>query len=127
MKLPSDIRFVDKNIQNALYKLEQGDDSEQELYKFINQALDNIEQNAFCRIQIPKKLIPKDYTSKYNIKNLWKYAKKYMKARKLFCIFVILKKRNKKSYLSVFINSSILFLIFSFEKAGWFLSYNPYS
>jgi hypothetical protein len=43
MKLPSDIRFADKNIQEALYKLEKGDNSERELYKFINQALDNIE------------------------------------------------------------------------------------
>lgn len=59
MKLPSDIRFVDKNIQDALYKLEKGDNSEKQLYKFINQALDNIEENAFCGIQIPKKLIPK--------------------------------------------------------------------
>lgn len=73
MKLPSDIRFADKNIQGALYKLEKGDDSGRELYKFINQALDNIETNAFCGIQIPKKLIPKEYASKYGVKNLWKY------------------------------------------------------
>ncbi len=69
MKLPSNIRFVDKNIQDALYKLEEGDDSKRELFKFINQALDNIEENAFCGIQIPKKLIPKEY----EVKNLWKY------------------------------------------------------
>jgi Txe/YoeB family toxin of Txe-Axe toxin-antitoxin module len=73
VKLSSDIRFADKNIQNALYKLEEGDDSEKQLYKFINQALDNIEENAFCGIQIPKKLIPKEYILKYEVKNLWKY------------------------------------------------------
>lgn len=73
MKLPSDIRFADKSIQNALYKLEKGDDSERELFKFINQALDNIETNAFCGIQIPKKLIPEEYASNYGVKNLWKY------------------------------------------------------
>jgi Txe/YoeB family toxin of Txe-Axe toxin-antitoxin module len=73
VKLPSDIRFADKNIQDALYKLENGDDSEKQLYKFINQGLDNIEENAFCGIQIPKKLIPKEYVSKYEVKNLWKY------------------------------------------------------
>ncbi len=73
MKLPSDIRFADKSIQDALYKLEKGDDSERELFKLINQALDNIEENAFCGIQIPKKLIPKEYASKYSVKNLWKY------------------------------------------------------
>lgn len=50
MKLLSDIRFADEKIQDALYKLEKGDNSERELYKFINQALDNIEENAFCGI-----------------------------------------------------------------------------
>lgn len=73
MKLKSDIRFVEKNIKNAFNKLKTGDNSERELFKFINQALDNIEDNAFCGIQIPKKLIPKEYILKYNVKNLWKY------------------------------------------------------
>jgi len=73
VKLPSEIRFADRGIQDAFYKLEQGDNSERELFKFINQALDNIEENAFSGIQIPKKLIPKEYVSKYGVKNLWKY------------------------------------------------------
>ena len=73
MKLPSDIRFADENIREAFYKLEKGDDSERELFKFINQALDNLEENAFCGIQIPKRLIPKEYITKYGVKNIWKY------------------------------------------------------
>ena len=73
MKLPSDIRFAEEKIKEAFYKLEGGDDSERELFKFINQALDNIEKNAFCGIQIPKNLIPKEYLAKYGVKNLWKY------------------------------------------------------
>lgn len=73
MRLPSDIRFIDEKTQDALYKLKDGDSSEKELYKFINQALDNIEENAFCGIQIPKKQIPKTYKQKYNVENLWKY------------------------------------------------------
>lgn len=64
---------MDKNIQDSFYKLEQGDISKQDLYKSINQALDNIEENAFCGIQIPKKLIPKEYIAKYELHNLWKY------------------------------------------------------
>jgi len=35
VKLPSDIRFADENIREAFYKLENGDDSERELFKFI--------------------------------------------------------------------------------------------
>lgn len=73
MKLPSDIRFADESIKEAFYKLEKGDDSERELFKFINQALDNLEENAFCGIQIPKRLIPEEYIKKYGAKNIWKY------------------------------------------------------
>lgn len=73
MKLPSSIRFADDKLQDSLYKLENGDDSERELFKFIDQAMDNLEENAFCGIQVPKKLIPKEYSSKYGIKNIWKY------------------------------------------------------
>ena len=73
MKLPSTSRFADEKIKEAFYKLENGDDQKRELFKLINQALDNIEENAFCGIQIPKKLVPKEYTQKYDITNLWKY------------------------------------------------------
>ena len=72
MKLPSTIRFFDDSIKEAFYKLEKGDNSEKELFRLMNQAIDNIEQNAFCGIQLPKKLIPEMYFKK-NIKNLWKY------------------------------------------------------
>ena len=73
MKLPSEIRFADEKIKEAFYKLENGDYQGKELYKFINQAINNIELSAFCGIQIPKKLIPKIYEQKYNVTNLWKY------------------------------------------------------
>ena len=73
MILPSEIRFVEEAIKEAFYKLQKGDSSEKELFKFINQAIDNIEKNAFCGIQIPRKQIPKEYIKKYGITNLWKY------------------------------------------------------
>lgn len=73
MKLPSKYRFADENVREAYYKLERGDDQERELFKLIKQALVNIEANAFCGIQIPKRLIPKEYIQKYGVSNLWKY------------------------------------------------------
>ena len=73
MKLPSTYRFADEKIKEAYYKLEHGDDQERELFKLIKQALVNIEENAFCGIQLPKRLIPKEYLKKYDVKNLWKY------------------------------------------------------
>ena len=51
MKLPSTIRFFDDDIKKAFYKLENGDNSEKELFHLMNQAIDNIEENAFCGIQ----------------------------------------------------------------------------
>ena len=70
MKLPSTARFADLKIKEAFNRLKESDP---QLFKFIDQALDNIEENAFCGIQIPKKLIPKEYAQKYEVTNLWKY------------------------------------------------------
>ena len=73
MKLHSSYRFVDEKTRDSFYKLEKGDDSERELFKLLKQALTNIEENAFSGVQVPKKLMPKKYIEKYEIKNLWKY------------------------------------------------------
>lgn len=73
MKLPSTARFADEKLKEAYYKLENGDDSERWLFKVIKQAMDNIEENAFCGDQMQKKLIPKVYVQKYRIENLWVY------------------------------------------------------
>ena len=73
MKLPSSYRFADEKIRDAFYALENGDDQEREIYKNIRQALNDIEENSFCGIQVPKKLIPKEYIQKYGVENAWKY------------------------------------------------------
>ena len=70
MKLPSKIRFVNERIKESFEKLEKEDPN---LSKILNQAFANIQENAFCGIQIQKRLIPKEYTQKYGIGNLWKY------------------------------------------------------
>ncbi|PIN91138.1 hypothetical protein COU57_01790 [Candidatus Pacearchaeota archaeon CG10_big_fil_rev_8_21_14_0_10_32_14] len=73
MKLNSIPTFANKNVEESFLLLENGDLSDKQLFKFINQALTNIEENVFCGVQIPKRLIPKEYEVKYGIKNLWKY------------------------------------------------------
>ena len=42
-------------------------------FQWLERAFGDIERNAFCGIQVPKRLIPKEYTLKYGTKNLWKY------------------------------------------------------
>src|SRR3989344_1415314 len=69
MELPSKIRFSDEKVQKAFEKLAEGTGDEKELHSWLIRAFEDIEKNAFCGIQIPKRLIPKEY----NVTNLWKY------------------------------------------------------
>lgn len=65
--------FADKKLKNAFDKLKDSKTDDKNLYKWLNRAFDDIAENAFCGIQIPKRLIPKKYIDKYKIDNLWKY------------------------------------------------------
>lgn len=69
MELPSKIRFSDEKVQKAFEKLEEGTGDEKELHSWLIRSFEDIEKNAFCGIQVPKKLIPREY----NVTNLWKY------------------------------------------------------
>lgn len=73
MKKPSKIRFVDENLKKAFKELKNSKTEDRKLYRWLVRAFKDIEENVFCGIQIPKRLIPKDYLKRYNIKNLWKY------------------------------------------------------
>lgn len=69
MKLPSKVRFTDEKTQEAFKELLKSN-SEKKIHDWITRAFKDIEENAFCGIQIPKRLIPKDYSQKYKINNL---------------------------------------------------------
>ena len=68
--MKSKIQFANDKVMKAFEELKKND---KRLYDFISRAFDDIEDNAFCGIQIPKRLIPKEYIKKFNIKNVWKY------------------------------------------------------
>ena len=65
----SKVVFADDNVEKDFGKLDESD----ELKKYLKRAIKDIQINAFCGIQIPKKLIPKEYIQKYGITNIWKY------------------------------------------------------
>ena len=65
--------FADRKIKVAFEKLKDSKAEDKKLYSWLNRAFDDICENAFCGIQIPKKLIPKKYLKQYGIDNLWKY------------------------------------------------------
>ena len=73
MKLPSKLKFVDEKIKKSFEELEQSTSEDKKLYEWLIRAFNDIEGNAFCGIQVPKKLIPKPYLQKYGITKLWKY------------------------------------------------------
>ena len=50
------VAFADEEIQKAYFRVKIDDPS---LYKFLERATDDLKQNPFCGIQIPKRQIPK--------------------------------------------------------------------
>ncbi len=68
--MKSRIKFANENIKKAFENLEK---NEPDLYKFVSRALEDIENNAFCGIQIPKRVIPIEYIKKFGAENIWKY------------------------------------------------------
>jgi Txe/YoeB family toxin of Txe-Axe toxin-antitoxin module len=74
MILPCKIRFADEKIKKAFEELEHSITEDRQVYNSLNLAFKNIGENAFCGIQIPKRLIPKEYLQKYGIDNCWKYG-----------------------------------------------------
>jgi len=73
MLLRSRVKFVGERRKRAYYSLGKGDAAERELFKWLTRAFSGLEENAFCGIQIQKRLIPKSYLKKYGVDNLWKY------------------------------------------------------
>ncbi len=64
-----EVQFSDSKVKKAFDKIEDRD-----LKKQLMKAFDNLIENVFCGIQIPKRLIPKDYIKRFgHLNNLWKY------------------------------------------------------
>lgn len=64
---PSEIRWLNPELREAFYKLEK---EYPILFKQINSALNNIEENAFCSILLPRRIVPGKWQ---NYSNVWKY------------------------------------------------------
>lgn len=73
-KIKSEIIFANEKILSSLENLKNSKTEDKKLYEFLIRAFEDLENNAFCGIQISKKLIPKEYHKKYGqLNNLWKY------------------------------------------------------
>ncbi|MEW6295676.1 MAG: hypothetical protein AB1467_05290 [Candidatus Diapherotrites archaeon] len=65
--------FIDDITKESFDKLKTGKFEDRQLYEFIDKAIDDLKENPFVGIHIPKKNWPKEYIQKYGINNLWKY------------------------------------------------------
>ncbi len=66
---PSRVVFVSDELEYDFNVLKDDDP----IKKGIVRAINDLKENAFVGIQIPKRLFPKEYVKKYGITNLWKY------------------------------------------------------
>ena len=73
MKKASEVQFIDPALKKAYEELKSGTKDEIDLHRVLTRAFEDIQKNAFCGIQIPKKQIPKVYLKNYGIRNVWKY------------------------------------------------------
>lgn len=67
-----EIFFADEKIKEAFEKLKSGTTEERKLYEWLMRAFNDIKE-GYGGIQIPNRLIPKEYIKKYGINNLLKY------------------------------------------------------
>ena len=63
-----EVQFANEKVSQAFSNL-----TDKTLKKNLERAFADICNNPFCGIQIPKRLIPKEYIEKFDIKNVWKY------------------------------------------------------
>lgn len=73
MDKPVNVAFISQKLKGQFESLNSGKFEDQQLYKFIDRALDDIKKDPTCGIKIPKKLWPREYVQSYGITNLWKY------------------------------------------------------
>ena len=71
--MKSIVHFGDEDIKESYEKLLNSKTEDKILHEWISRAIDDLEKNAFCGIQIPKRIIPARYIKKYGLDNLWKY------------------------------------------------------
>lgn len=72
--MKSKIVFGDDKLKRAFDELENSKTEDKILKEWLERAFKDIENDAFCSIQIPKRLIPSEYEKRFRkLDNLWKY------------------------------------------------------
>ncbi len=73
--MESEIIFGDEKLEASFNELKDSKFEDRQLYLYLQKAFEHLRIDAFCGVQIPKRLIPKFYGSKFGkLDNLWKYG-----------------------------------------------------
>ena len=104
VKRSTGLDFYNKSIKMSLDDLKKSD---KDLYRHLHRAFNDIFENAFCGIQIPKKLFPKEYKNfdnlwKYNLPGAWRLIYTIKSPSKIEIITVILNWVSHKKYEKLF-------------------------
>ena len=68
-----EVAFATQNLMENYLSLKEGKFEEKQLFEFVNRAIDDLKENPFCGVKVPKNLWPKKYIKENQISNLWKY------------------------------------------------------
>ncbi len=69
VKPAKEVKFMQQSFEDHFISLSE----KSPIKKGIQRAIANLKENAFCGEKIEKRLIPKEYITKYNLDNLWWY------------------------------------------------------
>ena len=67
------VAFINEKLDKSFASLNSSKHEDERLYNFIKRAINDLKEDPFCGIRIPKKQWPKEYINKYQITNLRKY------------------------------------------------------
>jgi hypothetical protein len=67
---PIFVAFATTKLEKDFEKLKTGKFEDKQLYSFIQRSISDLKKNSMCGVKIPRKLWPKGYIKKYQIKNL---------------------------------------------------------
>jgi len=105
-KIKSIIVFGDTRVETEFEKLKNSKTEDVALYENLSSAFSILEKDSFAGIQIPKRLIPKEYKVRFGeLDNLWKYNLPNswrliytIKSDKVVILSVVLEWMNHKEY-----------------------------
>lgn len=99
---PSKVVFANDKLEKSFYSMKDGD----EVKIHIKRAIKDMQENAFSGIQVPKRLIPKEYNVsnlwKYDLPNAWRLIYTITTPNKVEILSVILDFFNHKEYSRIF-------------------------